>query len=1041
MLLSYIIKGGRCVMIVYPQVHTSADLLKSTIRIEELIPFLQQQKAEACAIVNSKLYGLLPFWHAVRGAGIHAVIGLTVKVQFQDETVYPLTIYAKTNDGYQNILKMSSAIAIHQDELLPFRWLTGYAKGCIALVPILEANWLSEQGRMHFNELLKIFGRDNLFVGISRPAGVAHVFEQEAEVFSKEQHCAIVATQEGFFLQSDDYIAYEVAQAIASGVRLEDREEQTENRSHFLPTAAMVQSWFNDHPEWLESARTMLASCQVTIPERTVQMPKFPLSDGQTAEQVLAFQAMDGLKMRLGTDNPHEQYVQRLQYELTIINSMGYADYFLIVADFIAFARKSNILTGPGRGSSASSLVAYALQITQVDPLQYGLLFERFLNPERVSLPDIDVDFVDSKRQQVIQYVADKYGKSNVAQIITFGTLSAKAVARDVARVFGFDVEMMDFISRNIPNKPGITLRQAYEQSEQLRNWIAQDERNMKWFEVARKLEGLPRNSSTHAAGVVLSPKPLVEVVPIDAGHDGIYLTQWPMQEVEACGLVKMDFLGLRNLTILERIRWSIYRENGKWIDFERIPLNDANTFQLLQTGDTSGIFQLESEGMRQALRDICPTHFLDIVAVNALYRPGPMDFIAVYARRKRGQEQVVMPHPAIEPILRETYGVIIYQEQIMKIAVTMASFTIGQADLLRRAVSKKKREILEEQRMAFVNGSIKQGYPQTVAEEVYELIVRFADYGFPKSHAVAYSMISYQMAYLKANYPAHFFAALMSNAIGNTDKLHTFMLEAKAKGIEILPPSIEKSFRNFSVENGSIRVGLGAVKGVPAPFITELISLRKQYSRAFHNLFDLAVCLSAKQFKKKVIEQLIYAGAFDDFGKDRAVLLATLDAAIKHAEIVRPTEEIDYLVATEMLFGKPKYIEAEPMTEKEKLVHERESIGFYLSEHPILKERKKWPQVNTTIQMLGQMRQGTLVKLVGIVEEVRKIRTKKGEQMAFVQIQDEFGSVSVTLFPKEFQTVMSWLVEEAVVYIEGILEFRFGKPQIKVKTIQNSVR
>lgn len=1025
--------------VVYPQVHTSADLLESTIRIDELIPFLQQQKAEACAIVNTKLYGLMPFWHAVCEAGIHAVVGLSVHVQFQDESVRPLIIYAQTDDGYKNLLKITSAISIQKEGILPWRWLAGYAKGCIGLVPLLEDEWLSQQGHACFKELVGLFGHAFIFGGICRPAGAIHTFEDTMVNLCKENNCQIVATHEAFFLQPGDYTAYEVARAIALGDRLEDHEGQINNRFGYLPTADMLTGWFIDCLEWLEASRTMLASCKVIMPEKIVQMPKFPIPEGQAAEQLLAFQAMEGLKKRLVSDTPDEQYVKRLNYELHIINSMGFADYFLIVADFIAYARSVNILTGPGRGSSASSLVAYALQITQVDPLQYGLLFERFLNPERVSLPDIDIDFVDSKRQKVIQYVAEKYGKSHVAQIITFGTLSAKAVARDVARVFGFDAEAMEFVSRNIPNKPGVTLKQAYEQSEPLRDWIVQDERHIQWFEVAKKLEGLPRNASTHAAGIVLSSKPLVDIVPIEDGHDHIYLTQWPMQEVEAAGLVKMDFLGLRNLTILEKIRWAIYRVGGTWIDFERIPLNDDKTFQLLQVGDTAGIFQLESDGMRQALREIRPTQFLDIVAVNALYRPGPMDFIPVYARRKHGQEQVVMPHPSIEPILRETYGVIIYQEQIMQIAVTMAGFTIGQADLLRRAVSKKKREILEEQRMSFVNGAVLQGYSRDIAEEVYALIVRFADYGFPKSHAVAYSLISYQMAYLKANYPASFYAALLSNSIGNTDKMYSLMLEAKSKGIVILPPSIEKSMRSFTVENSAIRFGLGAIKGVPAPFLTELLSLRKQHPKAFHNLFDLAVCLSAKHFKRKALQPLIYAGAFDDYGKDRAVLLASLDAAVKHAELLRPTEEIDYAVASEMQFGKPKYIETELINDKEKLLHERDSLGFYLSEHPILKERQKFPEVNVNVQMLRQMRQGTLIRFVGLIEEIKKIRTKKGEQMAFLQVEDEFGSVSVTLFPKEFEDAASWLTEEIAVYVEGVLEIRFGKPQIKTKNIRSS--
>ena len=815
-------------------------------------------------------------------------------------------------------------------------------------------------------------------------------------------------------------------------------DNDADDRFYYVPDAETFQRWFIDRPQWLDAARQLLLTCQVEMPVNHTHMPTFPLQTGQTAEQLLTKQALAGLQSCLQTTHIPETYMRRLRYELDVICKMGYADYFLIVADFLAFARKEHILTGPGRGSSASSLVAYALQITKVDPLQYGLVFERFLNPERISLPDIDVDFVDFKRQKVIQYVMNKYGQSYVAQIITFGTLSAKAVARDVARVFSFESEKMQFISSQIPNKQGITLKEAYEHSQHLRQWIMQDEKHQQWFDIASKLEGLPRNTSTHAAGVVLSPEPLVDIVPIEQGHEGIYLTQLSMQEIESVGLLKIDFLGLRTLTILEHIRLSIYREQGKWIEFEQIPFDDDKTFQLLQSGDTAGVFQLESDGMKQALRDVKPTHFLDIVAVNALYRPGPMDFIGIYARRKHGVEQVVVPHPILEPILRETYGVIIYQEQIMQIAVVMAGFTFGQADLLRRAVSKKKREVLEEQRQIFVKGAMTQGYTEVIADEVYALIVRFADYGFPKSHAVAYSMISYQMAYIKANYPAHFYASLMSNTLGNADKIYSLIVEAKAKGIEILPPSIEKSLRQFTVEKGAIRMGLSAIKNVPALFLTQLLSLRKQYPQAFQNLFDMAVCLSGTHFKRKALEPLIYAGALDGFGKNRSILLASLDAAVKHTELVRPSEDMDYASALQMAFGKPKYIEVPPMSEKEKLLHEREYVGFYLSEHPITKERLKWSRVNCHIKNIKQLREGSTVCFVGLIAEIKKIRTKKGEQMAFTVVEDEYGSVSVTE-PQVFDAVSSWLVEGTAVYIEGVLEFRFGKPQIKAKSIMLS--
>lgn len=1022
------------VPIVYPQIRTSADLLKSTIRIESLIPFLQQQRAEACAIVNSKLYGLLPFWHATKEAGIHAVVGLSVRVQFGEEIVLPLILYAKNNTGYNSLLKISSSVAIRSDELLPWRWLAGYAAGCAAVIPALdeEGRWLHPEAEGFAGELKQLFLSD-LYIGISRK-NEPSAEEQLAIRASEEWSCKIVMLHEGTFLRPEEHFAYEVARAIDTGVKLGESLHGHKTKHQFLPTAEELTKLFADREEWLNNTRELLLGCQVDLAFEQTFMPKFPVKAGETVEKLLFDHAVSGLKMRLQSAELPTHYIERLQYELQIINSMGYADYFLIVEDFMRFAREAGILTGPGRGSSASSLVAFALQITQVDPLQYDLLFERFLNPERVSLPDIDIDFVDTRRQEVIDYVAKKYGKQHVAQIITFGTLSAKAVARDVARMFNFESETLEMISKLIPNRYGITLGQAYADSQPLRDWVGQQEIRMKWFATAQALEGLPRNASTHAAGVILSPVPLVEVIPIEKGHEGVYLTQWPMQEVEKSGLLKMDFLGLRNLTILEQICRSISYTHGNAIDLNSLPMDDEKTFRLLAAGDTSGIFQLESDGMRRALREIKPTRFLDIVAVNALYRPGPMDFIPVYARRKHGQEPVEMPHPVLEPILRETYGVIVYQEQIMRIAHLFAGFTIGEADLLRRAVSKKNREILEQQRAHFVEGALRQGHDAQTAENIYALIVRFADYGFPKSHAVAYSVISYQLAYLKANYPVNFYAALLTNATGNQDKLAQILLEAKQRGIEVLPPSIHKSARHFKVENGRIRFSLSAIKGVPQPFLQKLLAVRKERQQPFEDLFDLAVSLSAATFNRKVIEPLIKAGALDEFGRDRAVLLATIEGAVKQAELVRPNEGEDLFSDSFLAFGKPKHVQVEPMPEKNKLQFEKEVLGFYLSEHPVTKLRQQVPQVNVTMQTLRMMKPNSYVKCIGMITEVRQLRTKKGELMAFAQMEDEYGSVSLTLFPKEYSHVMGRLTEDVFVFIEGFLEYRFNKPQLKVK-------
>jgi len=1020
---------------VYPQVGTAADLLNSTIRLEALIPFLQQQQAKAVAITNKRLYGVYPFYQAVKKAGIHPVIGLTCNVEVTDEVIVAVQIYAKSNEGFQNLLKISSALEVKSLAALPIKWLKAYRKDCLVVVSLSKLA-IFEEAEVVMEKLQKCVA-SNLFAGVERPGGMACHLEDEFIMLCEQKNVPIIATHQANYLEAKDAFAFEVAQAIANGVKLKDSHRQRPLHEHlYMPTAEQWVEWFSDHLDWLEAGQELLSGCHVELSTTNLHMPKFPVPENSKIEDILRENCIKGLESRLA--NFDGRYKERLEMELRVINEMGYTDYFLIVADFMEFARNQQILTGPGRGSSASSLVAYSLYITHVDPLEYGLLFERFLNPERISMPDIDIDFADHRRQEVIQYVAKKYGQTHVAQIVTYGTLSAKAAARDVARVFGFDSSVLELISKQLSNKPGISFEEAVGNSINLRKWIEMDALHQKWFEVVKELEGLPRNTSTHAAGVVLSPVPLVELLPIEEGQEGIYLTQWPMKEVEQSGLLKMDFLGLRNLTILERIRTMIWFDQRKWLDFEKIPLHHEATFKLLQKGDTTGVFQLESDGMRQALRDIKPTHFLDIVAVNALYRPGPMDNIPTYKRRKHNEEQTVYLHPILEPILKETYGVIVYQEQIMQIASKMAGFSFGESDILRRAVSKKDRQVLMEQRKHFVESAHRNGFSLQEASEVYELIVRFADYGFPKSHAVAYSLISYQMAYLKVQYPAYFYASLLTSAMGNQEKIMRLIQELKQRKITLLPPSIHKSGLTFRVENGAIRFGLSAVKGVSNVFLRELMENRKQVQPIWQDIFELAANLSAEQFSRKQIEPLIKAGALDDFNQDRATLLATLDAAVKYAELVRPTPEHDLFDGDVDSFGKPKYVKNTEMPEPMKLQFERETLGLYISNHPVERLKKEHNLQVTAIQEIQYVRSGLAVVVVGMIEDIRRIRTKKGESMAFVSIQDETTEISCTVFPKDYAQYNLLINEQGVIKVEGTVEWRQGKPQIIVKNMKD---
>jgi DNA polymerase-3 subunit alpha len=1019
---------------VYPQVGTSADLLNSTIRLETLIPFLQEQQATTVAITNKRLYGVLPFYQAVKKAGLHPVIGLTCRIEISEENNVEVQIYAKSNIGYQNLLKISSALEVKALSALPLKWLQAYKQDCLVVVTMPNHSSLEPMGPI-LDALKNCLG-SHLLGGIERPDGMVDSHENEFIDLCKERQIQLMATHQAKYVSAKDAFAYEVAQAIANGVKLNDSHRQKPlHEHHYLPTREQWIEWFADHPEWLQQAEQSLQSCHVEIVTNHLHMPKFPVPENVLTKDVLREKCVNGLETRLVEFN--ELYKERLEMELNVINQMGYADYFLIVADFMDYAKNNQILTGPGRGSSASSLVAYSLFITHVDPLEYGLLFERFLNPERISMPDIDIDFADHRRHEVIQYVAKKYGNSHVAQIVTFGTLSAKAAARDVARVFGFDSSVLDMISKQLPNKPGISFEEAVNSSQNLKKWIELDSMHQKWFDIVKELEGLPRNASTHAAGVVLSPVPLVDLLPIEEGQDGIYLTQWPMKEVEQSGILKMDFLGLRNLTILERIRTMIWFDQNKWLDFEKIPLHDKETFKLLQQGDTTGVFQLESDGMRQALRDIKPTHFLDIVAVNALYRPGPMDNIPTYKRRKHHEEKTVYIHPMLEPILKETYGVIVYQEQIMQISSKMAGFSYGESDILRRAVSKKNRQVLDEQRQHFVESAQRNQFTKLEANEVYDLIVRFADYGFPKSHAVAYSLISYQMAYLKVQYPAYFYASLLTAAMGNQEKIMRLIQEVKHHNISLLPPSIHKSSLTFRVENGAIRFGLSAVKGVSNVFLRALMENRRHQKPVWQDVFELAASLSAEQFSRKQVEPLIKAGALDGFRQDRATLLATLDAAVQYAELVRPNVEHDLFDGDVLSFGKPKYVKNTEMPEMIKLQFEREILGLYMSNHPVERLKKELQIQTTAIQDIKNKSNGQAVVIIGMIEEIRRIRTKKGESMAFVTVQDETSDVSCTLFPKDYAHHNLLIKEQNVISIDGIVEWRQGRPQIIVKNMK----
>jgi DNA polymerase-3 subunit alpha len=1035
------IKGVNKMSFIHLQLYSAYSLLSSTIPINECIEKAKNKGFKALALTDRNvMYGAVEFYKLCKKNGIKPILGLTADVQSEiTDDSYPIVLIAENDTGFKNLLKISSAVQTRPEKCIPIKWLIHYAKGLIALTPGLEGeieqNVLAGKDTVAkdlINRFTDIFGKSNFFLSLQK-----HGLDEEEKVavklrlLAEEMKIPLVATNQVYFLEKEDRFAHECLLAIKNGDKLQDdHREKLESDQYYLKSAAEMVEILSDIPEALENTLMIAGRCQVNIELNKTYLPKFPIDNGKPADQFLQELCLEGLSNRYSS--PEKSYYERLYYELDVIKRMKFSDYFLIVWDFIKYARENGILTGPGRGSAAGSLVAYVLNITDVDPLEHNLLFERFLNPERVSMPDIDIDFPDNRRDEVIEYVAGKYGQLHVAQIVTFGTMAAKAALRDVGRAFGLNTKELEKLSRLVPAKLGINLTEAYKESRQLQEYVKESDFNRRLFQTALKLEGLPRHTSTHAAGVVLSEKPLVELIPIQTGHNEVYLTQYSMEHLEELGLLKMDFLGLRNLTLIKTIVDSIYRNARKKVTLNALPLNDQATFQLLSRGETTGIFQFESEGMKKVLMRLKPTRFEDIVAVNALYRPGPMENIPLFIDRKHGRQSVDYPHPDLKPILENTYGVIVYQEQIMQIASKMAGFSLGEADLLRRAVSKKKKEVLDMERDHFVQGALKKGYDAPLANQIYDLIVRFANYGFNRSHAVAYSLIAYQLAWLKVHWPVHFMAGLLSSVVGNEAKIAQYIQESKQMGIKILPPSVNNSWFSFNVEKEGIRYSLAAIRGVGAIALKEIFQARKV--KKFADLFDFCIRVSTKTVNRKTLEALVHSGSFDEFGEDRAVLLASLDVAIEHAQLVKPSDAVQFdLFDEEEFFPKPKYVKVDPIKPEIKLFHEKEHLGIYLSDHPVSAYEKELKQ--RSAKGICDLTAGNIRGAVGCyITSVKKIRTKKGEAMAFLTVSDESGELEAVIFPEPFKKFSQLIEQGRLLVLEGKTEERAGKPQLIIQ-------
>ncbi|ARK31706.1 DNA polymerase III subunit alpha [Halalkalibacter krulwichiae] len=1026
--------------IVLNHVYSEYSLLSSTNRIERLVSRAKELGYNALALCDRHvMYGAVPFYEACQKNKIKPIFGLEITIERNRNLgiseLASLRLYAKNQNGFKNLLKLATVLGHKQEKQL---FLTSHEairffEDILIIIPVEQGpidGYLAEGEFTKAFDWLELWRgqtkMDDWFLEVQPDTDGDSWKGQAVKKFSEQTGMKTIASQPCFFLKPEDQKAFAVIRAIRDGVKAEERLLTGKEKSFYMLSPTEMEQLFNGQKEALSMTQTLANLCSVHLELDKPKLPVYPNNQGKSSNEFLRELCLKGLKLRYKSIT--DPLRARLDKELAVIERMGFSDYFLIVWDFMTYAREQNILTGPGRGSAAGSLVAYVLQITNVDPIQYDLLFERFLNHERISMPDIDIDFPDHRRDEVIAYVQNKYGKGNVAQIITFGTLAARAVIRDVGKVLGTDSYVIEQLVKQIPASPGMSLTRAIYENDALKEMIDQSEELKHLWQIAKELEGLPRHASTHAAGVVISRDPLTQVMALQAGHAQISLTQATMDIVEKLGLLKFDFLGLRNLTLLETITTLIEKQTAKKLDVTTIPFDDEKTFQLLAKGETTGVFQLESAGMRQALKQLRPTEFEDIVAVNALYRPGPMKYIPDYVSGKHGIRQVSFVHPDLEPILSRTYGVLIYQEQIMEIASVMAGFSLAEADLLRRAISKKKKDELDQQRAAFIKGAKEKGYSTSIAEEIYELIERFADYGFNRSHAVAYSMISYYLAYLKVNYPLAFYTALLSSVWNQHDKLAHHLQECKDAGYEVLGPSVSKSDILFAIEENSIRFGLLPISHVGLPAARLIVEENKK--EAFNDLFRFVVRINSKVVNKKAIENLIKAGAMDEFGVDRATMLYAVEEAIGFAQEVNSFQD-----ETEGLFTldiqPPSYREVEPLQIQEKLDFEKEALGFYLSGHPIEMWKAQLEKVGRkTIQ--NALTTTSSSRIAGLIIQVKKIKTKKGDGMAFGTLSDESGECELVLFPRVWKQVSSTFEEGELLLFEG----RFDQSKEKTQFI-----
>jgi len=1053
--------------------HTEYSLLDGASRIKDLIAKVKASGMDSLAITDhGAMYGVVDFYKEAKAQGIHPVIGCEVyvaprtrfdKVHELDSKYSHLILLCENQTGYKNLIKIVSAGFIdgfYYKPRVDFDILKQCSEGLIVLsaciageVPknILAGNY--EKAKETAQKYIDVFGKDNYFIEI-QDHGLAEQKRSNPELIklAKELGVGVVATNDVHYVNKEDAYAQDVLMCIQMERTIDDPDRMKfETEEFYAKTPEEMEKLFSYIPEALENTEKIAKRCNVEFDFDTRHLPSFDVPDGKEPFVYLKELCEAGVKKRYPEIT--EEIENRLSYELSVINSMGFVDYFLIVWDFIRFAKSHDVLVGPGRGSAAGSLVAYALGITGIDPFKYNLIFERFLNPERVSMPDIDIDFAPEGRQKVINYVIEKYGEDKVSQIITFGTMKARLVIRDVGRALGMPYGDVDKIAKLVPNELKMTIQKALEISVELKNAYESDANVKRLIDTAKALEGLPRHKSTHAAGVVITEEPTVSYIPLQT-NDNAVTTQFVKDTVEGLGLLKMDFLGLKNLTIIEDTVKIIYKTRGIKIDMDKLDYDIPEVYEMISSGNTDGVFQIESSGMKSFMQELKPTSLEDIVAGIALYRPGPMDSIPKYVHNKNHPEDVKYKHSLLEPILNVTYGCMVYQEQVMQIVRDMAGYSLGNADLMRRVISKKKTELMVEERQNFIygkkdedgnvliEGCVNRGIDEKIAISVFDEIYDFANYAFNKSHAAAYAYITYQTAYLKTFYPVEFMASLISNA-GDMDKMNQYILNCADMGIGRLPPDVNKSEDSFTVENNSIRFGLASVKNVGLGFIKSVVAERNENGE-FKNFADFISRMTGKDMNKRAVESMIKCGAFDSMDVKRSQLIAVFESVIDGEAL----QQRKIIPGQFSLFGEEEEtpeVSLPDIKEYDKkilLKMEKETIGMYLSGHPMEEYQEKVKKISRfNIGMVlsavekdedgsyktvsADITDGQLIRLCGVVSSRKNKTTKNNSQIAFVKLEDLSGNIEVIVFPKILTQYSQILQEETAVSIEGKVSFR----------------